>query len=270
MAHKTMQQYTESDLKKIGKQCGNRLPPASAVQAMFLYEMQRETELETLFQGQMFRLAKAEDQSTSIESSIRELDAQVKDLWKKVKAKDVNERLAASKVRTDALQGKINHHSQRLDSQDERFVRLEDSMAALSAAKVSNEVAVGHPEDAAANSEQLQVFLSQVDSLAANISAIDHDVQVLFEERDGLLNLLEKAKERIDKLEGTVRALTSQASSHASNPSSTSGSPPSTQLLPVKTKSGDTVDLSVPKGKPLVPHKRDQVLSFTPGKPWMA
>ena len=57
--------YSQEDLKGIGELCKNRLPPASAVQAMFLYEMQRETEFESLFQGQMFRLAKAEDDSQS-------------------------------------------------------------------------------------------------------------------------------------------------------------------------------------------------------------
>lgn len=40
--------YTGDQLKAIGRTCAEHLPPASAVQAMFMYEMQRQTEAEQL------------------------------------------------------------------------------------------------------------------------------------------------------------------------------------------------------------------------------
>jgi hypothetical protein len=44
-----VQTYSINDLQSIGKACRSQLPPASAVQAMFQYELQRQTEVEHLF-----------------------------------------------------------------------------------------------------------------------------------------------------------------------------------------------------------------------------
>ena len=251
--------YSEDELKGIGKQCGNKLPPASAVQAMFLYEMQRDTELESLFQGQMFFLAEAEDQSQSQEARIIELEEQVKALQTKVAAKDMDERLATSKVRTDALQAKLGQQARRMDSQGERLVLMEVKLDALS---LTNKAKNDEPGSGA--------LARQLESVKADLTSADLDIQVLFDERDCLVTLLEQAKARITSLEGNVRALTGQCSSRGSNASSATGSPPLTQLLPVKTNNGDLIDLAVPKGKPHVPHKRDEIRTFTPGKQWMA
>lgn len=95
-----VKQYSEYDLKEIGKQCGNRLPPASAVQAMFLYEMQRESELEKLFQGQMFELARFSDSSKAQQDQVSEVSEELKNLRNEVTAqvKDIRNEVTAKNV----------------------------------------------------------------------------------------------------------------------------------------------------------------------------
>ena len=58
-----------------------------------------------------------------------------------------------------------------------------------------------------------------------------------------------KTNDRVKKLEDIVRALTAQRSL------SPSSSP--TILMPVQTTNGQTLELSVPKGSALPPHKKE-------------
>lgn len=73
--------------------------------------------------------------------------------------------------------------------------------------------------------------------------ALNEDIGVLFDERDILIANLNAACMRIDKLEGTVRAMTGQAISPIS--STALNSP---QVLPVRDSSGRMMDLKVAKG----------------------
>lgn len=66
--------YSPERLKQLRDLCETRLPPASAVQAMFLYELEREKENEKLFHDQMFRLARTEDASNLTAERISQLE----------------------------------------------------------------------------------------------------------------------------------------------------------------------------------------------------
>ena len=238
--------YDQSDLKAIGAQCKNKLPPASAVQAMFLYEMQRESEVEARFHGQMFRLAKAEEETKSQESRISDLEEQTKDLGKKLAANDTTERLANSKVRTDALQSKLNEQTQRVDEHAKRLSDLETTTKAAAAAP--------------ANPPSF-LLSSDVNTLKTDFEKADTEIQTLFDERDALITLLNQSNARIDKLEDLVRALTLQKTSPSDSTDGTRTPP--VQFLPVKTKNGENVDLAVPKGQGF----KGEVKTFVPGKP---
>ena len=259
--------YSPSELKDIGKQSRTKLPPASAVQAMFMYEMQRETEVESLFQGQMFRLARAEDESVSQERRIRELGQQVQALKEKVTANDAEARLSTSKVRMDILQKELDLHAERLDNQGERLVLVDHLVDLLdSKERPSGDMGTGDVADKASHS-------SELGTIRAQLETANEDISVLFDERDALVTLLNQANERINKLEGLIRALTLQNPSSGSNPSSANVSPPIVQFLPVQTANGQQVELSVPKGKGLAPHlkaNRVPIKTFTPGKQWQS
>ena len=285
-----MQHYTENDLKQIGQQCRNKLPPTSAVQAMFLYEMQRESELEALFHGQLFRLSQTEHQTNSNELRLEQLEGQVKVLEKKVTAKDIEDRLSTPKVRTDILQVQLKGHTERLNGQEARLSSVESNITALEVNNSTAAIESVNMQDLEAQRKSLAVELTslsaklasldqtfatqhdvanQLESLETKLTSLDDEVGVLFEERDALVARNEQAVERITKLEDLVRALARQMSSNCSCPSSATGSPHPPQLLPVKTNNSDSFQLAVPKGASLVAHKRDGIKPFTPGKQWM-
>ena len=224
--------YDPSHLKAIGTQCKNKLPPASAVQAMYLYELQRESEVEALFHGQIFRLAKAEEETQTHSSRIHHLEAQTKALHKKLTTNDLSARLSTSAVRTEALQAKLSEHTLRLDEQATRLATLETPAAA-------------------ANPPSF-LLSEDIHTLKTSLGKADAEIQTLFDERDALITLLNASNSRIDKLEDLVRALTLQKTSPAS-------AAESVQLLPLKAKNGEVVDLVVPKGlgfRTFVPGKR--------------
>lgn len=100
--------YTPTALRAIGEQCGGKLPPASAVQRMFLYELQRETEAEKLFQGQMFELARVEHITDKQETRLAELEQRVTTLSLAARDKDIEDRLATSKTRTDYIAASVS------------------------------------------------------------------------------------------------------------------------------------------------------------------
>jgi len=66
--------YSPERLKQLRELCETRLPPASAVQAMFLYELEREKENEKLFHDHMFRIARTEDASNMTEERLTKLE----------------------------------------------------------------------------------------------------------------------------------------------------------------------------------------------------
>ena len=223
--------YDPSHLKAIGTQCKNKLPPASAVQAMYLYELQRESEVEALFHGQIFRLAKAEEETQTHSSRIHHLEAQTKALHKKLTTNDLSARLSTSAVRTEALQAKLSEHTLRLDEQATRLATLETPAAA-------------------ANPPSF-LLSEDIHTLKTSLGKVDAEIQTLFDERDALITLLNQSNSRIDKLEDLVRALTLQKTAPPS-------AAESVQLLPLKAKNGETVDLAVPKGQGF--------RTFVPGK----
>ena len=230
--------YAPSHLKAIGTQCKNKLPPATAVQAMYLYELQRESEVETLFHGQIFRLAKAEEETQTHSSQLHDLEAQTQALHKKLAANDLSARLSTSTARTDALQAKLSEHTLQLDEQATRLAKLETP--------------------AAASIPPSFLLSEDIHTLKTSLGKADAEIQTLFDERDALITLLNQSNSRIDKLEDLVRALTLQKTS-TSPLSSAEGGGARTQLLAVKTTHGESVDLAVPKGlgfKTFVPGKR--------------
>lgn len=172
-------------------------------------------------------------------------------MQKKVAAKDIDERLYTSKVRTDALGSKLKDQIERLDSQEQRLKAAETSLDALTSdqktEKPNNEVA----------------------DLKASFTAQDNDIQTLFDERDALVTLLNKANGRIDKLEDLVRALTLQKSPSTTSASAAS-SPKQVQFLPVANKDKENVELAVPKGSAFKPVIREgkEVKTFVPGAQW--
>lgn len=82
---------------------------------MFLYEMQRHSEVEALFKAQMFRLARAEDASNATGARLGKVEDDVKDVKKQVTSQEVEERLATSRVRFNAQQTKIDACDQKLE-----------------------------------------------------------------------------------------------------------------------------------------------------------
>lgn len=66
--------YAPERLKQLRELCSTRLQPASTVQAMFLYELERERENESLFHDQMFRAARIEDVSNITNERIAKME----------------------------------------------------------------------------------------------------------------------------------------------------------------------------------------------------
>ena len=393
-----MAHYDATALKAIGTMCGNKLPPASSVQAVFLYEMQRQTEQERLFHGGMFRLARAEEKSEAQNASILELQRQLKTFERQLRSKDVDERLATSRVRMDAQQAKINEQSTRINGQEECVKALEQRIeevatehnqckrvvnsheatvkshgyaiedlktevgmlhtaglakdAQMSAAfqqiqqlEQNDQQAVGlfqyqnaNIQSAYESSESVKVKLAtsdaqnlknllvthstlaeqtskledehakldgdltaleddckalttlatsqskeiaalkaSYDTLKTSHDSLNQDIGVLFDERDVLITLHNVALARIDKLEGTVRALTGQTLPSPNLSTNGSSSTTSPQKLPVRDPSGKMFDLAVRKGSSLTRYRKADggdkenvrsIRPFVPGKQW--
>lgn len=208
--------YSETTLKEIGEQCGNRLPPASAVQAMFLYEMQRESELERLFQGHLFKLARLDDSSKTLQAQLSHLsiglnnlrgnvDAQISAVRKEITVKEVSqlegmycfchwltcrrefkveERISTSQVRMDTFQSKLSQCNGRIDDQAAQSKTAQDKI---------NEVS--------------ESMTAEQDDIKSKIASLDEDVALLFEERDALFETASTGTERIEGLENALTNL---------------------------------------------------------------
>ncbi|KAK0288327.1 hypothetical protein LTR91_021910 [Friedmanniomyces endolithicus] len=242
--------YTIDELKSLGRACSNRLPPASAVQAMFLYEMQRQTEIERLFHSRMFDMAKAEDPDDSTAIRMQKLEADLKDLRKHMDANDLQERLATSQVRFTAQQAKIDACDAKSALQDQRIATLETALANVNTVKTAN------PDPTLVE-----------EAVSNDLTTIQADVDALYGERDALINMHNESNARIQKLEDLVRQLTLQMS--ISN-SPSSASPAMVQRLPMQNTNGQAIELTVPRVGGLSSGKENRVpgRTFTPGEPW--
>ncbi|KAK0264323.1 hypothetical protein B0A54_06292 [Friedmanniomyces endolithicus] len=242
--------YTIDELKSLGRACSNRLPPASAVQAMFLYEMQRQTEIEKLFHSRMFELARAKDSDNSTAIRVQKLEVDLKDLRRRIDASDLQERLATSQVRFTAQQAKIDGCDAKSAFQDQRIATLETALADVNAVKTAN-------PDPTLNEE----------AVSNDLATIQADVEALYDERDALINMHNESNARIQKLEDLVRQLTLQMSI---NNSPSNSSPAMVQRLPMQNTNGQAIELTVPRGGGLSSGKENRVAArtFTPGEPW--
>ncbi|KAK4546417.1 hypothetical protein LTR36_002094 [Oleoguttula mirabilis] len=243
--------YGAEELRHIGSICGQRLPPASAVQAMFQYELHRQSEAESLFQGTMFQLAQAEDQSKDHETRIARLEGQLKVVQRQLQVKDVEERLATSKLRMNQQQTKLDECAAKLRANEKLLEAFSHKMAEWTQAKAAGE----QPKTA-------------TKELLEEVTGIKDDVDELYNEKEAMCTLLEDGGTRITKLEDLVRSLTLQWSTSTSP--SNAGSPSMTQRLPLQTANGQFVDLLVPRGSGMGNGRenRGPPKSFTPGEQW--
>lgn len=298
--------YTPSQLKTIGQQCSQRLPPANAVQAMFLYEMQRQTESEQLFKNQMFRLARNEDATTVQTKRIDELEAKTAQLERQMKSRDVEDRLATSKSTMQMLDEKLSAVLKKVEGMEGGLRELQAEMEMEKKRKDS----VFAPKD---NSDLVKTMKEEID--------------VLFDDRDGILKMITGLKEQLASIESasTVPASSTNTANNMpggwtddaiepifeealldtmspppnnennnytitstpNNGTSTTIAPHAraqtgtqTQRLPLRTTTNQTpLNLAVPKGKaavglrdsdhapPPVPAPSN-LHSFSPGRPW--
>ncbi|KAF7189176.1 hypothetical protein HII31_09598 [Pseudocercospora fuligena] len=246
--------YNQNFLKQIGGKCADKLPPASAIQAMFLYEMQRETEAEKLFHAQMFELARAEDHTHVQDRRIKELETRLVQLERKMAARDVDERIATSNVRLNAHQEKLNACSGRLGRAEQKLATVDQRLEEL---KKSQEDAALAAATAASTPE---ITLSNTHS--EDMATMKEEINVLFDDRDGILSMVKEVKENVARLDLNIKQLSVQRSS-------TNSSPASTHRIPIKNPNGDLVELSVPKGSSFsLKDNRGPVQSFQPGKQW--
>lgn len=260
--------FTPTQLRRIGEVCSKCLPPASTVQAMFMYELQRESEAESLFQDQMFRLAKHDDKSVEQEKRIAALEARLTQVEKAAASKDVEERLATSKVTMKVQQGKIDTCSGQVK---DFGIKLSNVQKELEAMRSKQEEAASKPIEKDESGPNVQTMADEIGKSHTRASLVSlaplTQLDVLFGDRDGILDMVTEVKSRMDTLEGNIRALTAQG-----NIIKTPTVSP--QLIPVQNGNGEVVDLSIPKGKAHVSLKQNRkpssIRSFSPGKQWAA
>ncbi|KAI5357806.1 hypothetical protein Slin14017_G118190 [Septoria linicola] len=266
-----IRRYQVEDLIDIAKQCSGRLPPASAVQAMFLYEMQRETESERLFEGQMFRLAQQEDELVTQARRNAEMEARLAKLERQVANNDVQARIATRDVRMNVQQQKLAEQAARLEKAEDAFKTMSEQHQALKQT---------HQKFAADTEAALKDVVRQASSAAkivvassANKSEVDpsdvkimkDELDVLFNDRDGILSKLAEVFERMQTLADNIHQLTIRKTAAQAS------SPAPIQRIPAFGPNGDLVDVTIPKGKPAVGLNGSQhapVKSFVPGTRW--
>lgn len=220
-----VQRYRAEDLVGIGRQCSNRLPPASAVQAMFLYELQRESEAERLFHSQMFRLAKSEDEVAVQSRRFAEMQSRMLKLETQLalQGQAQEQRIAAHEARLTEAEGKLSAIADQLNN----VQKLEKEIAAAAI-------------DEAKRAAQDAVAADAVPSCGAFPTNEFHNMQVeidvLFHDRDGIIAKLTAARDRIEDLVQDVHQLKTQTTE--------------SQVSNTTTTTEDLVDTSIPNGKP--------------------
>jgi chromosome segregation ATPase len=93
---------------------------------MFMYEMKRDAEVEKLFHGHIFELARIDDVANDQQKRITELEEIVTRLADAAKNKGMDERLATSQIRLDQFAARIAEHADILKT-------YADALAAIKA-----------------------------------------------------------------------------------------------------------------------------------------
>lgn len=216
--------------------------------------MQRQTEAEKLFHNLIFENARQEKEGLAQEKRIAQLETRLQHLEKQTLARQLEQRV----YKVDL----------RIDTQEKHLAASSDSIA-LAEEKLKNlqiqfEEVVKKQEEAAS-------AVATTPEPAFDLQTMKTEIDVLFDDRDGILEMLKDVKIRLDKLEGSTRSLTLQMSDTASVRSS----PVLTQRIPAKNTNGDLIDLTIPKGQGLnasihAATPPERIRSFQPGKPWAA
>lgn len=244
-----LKSYSVESLKGIESQCRGRLPPASAVQAMLLYELQRESETEKLFHAQMFQLAQDETARLDQERRIKDLETRLKKMEEQTATRD---QLRVSTTSTakliQAQQGKLNECIARLDEVEKKLGEVEEQLQILRETTSATATVASEAGTAATVASTAVAELAAPLPKSAELAMMKEELNVLFDDRDGVLRMVDEITSRVDVLQGSVRALTLQKSSSVSCQISQAPS----QRLPLRTSNGTLLDLSIPKGSPLV------------------
>lgn len=298
--------YNPATLKTIGQQCSGSLPPASAVQAMFMYELKRQSEEEKLFHNQMFRLARNEDTATLQQKRIDALEAKVTKLETTDREQELEERLATSKSTQHMLCEKVSGCVKRLEV-------LESGMAALQG-KVDGALEQQQREQEQEQEKESERKDSVVGGVGEQmVETMKQEIDVLFDDRDGILRMIKDIQDKMVIIEDSLSYLTTRAPTDGNvplRPTTPPGQiqrnhPPSSPvadastndnaMAPTSTSTPDQrisiplrgtsenhppAELSVPRGQPHVglrgsvhapppvPTPTSSPRSFSPGKPW--
>ena len=192
-------QYGEHRLREIGKQCGESLPPASAVQAMFLYEMQRQSEQERLFQGQLFRFARAEDETKAQNERISKIENGIKTLQKQATDNDLRQRLATSKAHIDRLQSQIKELNVKDEVRITTLRQIEEKTQTLQQTiDRQRQDLERETHEPSKRGKELDMLIA---NLKTNIETVSDDVTILFDDRDAIVAELKEVTALKTKLE---------------------------------------------------------------------
>ncbi|KAI6828009.1 hypothetical protein KC340_g1528 [Hortaea werneckii] len=245
--------YSGDELRRIGARCANRLPPASALQQMFEYELKRGAETEKLFHHTLLNLHEQNSTTKNHEERLQKLEFQLDAMGKQLKVSEIDERLNTNKIRIRVQQTKMDEMESKLQQHGQTLKQLADD--------------VTQKLDASKPTAEYAGFSEQLAGVKGDLNSINSDVNTLFGERDALINMIEDNNDYIKRLEDLVRNLTLQLST-SWNPSSGS-TPAMTHRVPFKNTAG--VDLEVPKGSGFATGRENRAppKTFTPGKPWM-
>lgn len=225
--------YQTNELREIGAKCSTRPPSAATVQAMFLYELNRDSEIESLFQGQLFRLDRTEDTTkeqaarlTKLEESFAQLKLQLeRNKWTEA----MGERLTKTETRMHSQKSHLGLCATALESQEERLARVEALVKSTMALKGKTDIGGGNV---------------QGETNAAELSTIKEDVEVLFDERDHIVKMLEDIDGRIKQMDEKLQEISKEKEKPVT--------PAASQRLPVRQNGGAPLELNVPRGSPLV------------------
>lgn len=214
-------------------------------------ELQRQTEVEELFRGHMFKLASQERSDADDKERMNALEKRLQQLEKQ----SIHDRVATSTALLKVHSDQIKTCGSRVDAFDEKFTTVDTQLATLQKQASETAAAVKIAQEAA----EKPTAPEQDPALKTAKQEID----VLFVDRDNILAMVEDAKTRLTRLEENLRALTLQRAPAAKSP----GIP---HRLPVTTSNGSQLDLGVPKGMAHVGLRKENanVRSFSPGKQW--
>ena len=208
---------------------------------MFAYELQRQSDVESLFQGSLFRIAQQDEVSSSHESRIAQLERSLRATQAELQLHDIVANLATCKTRVSAQQNLINACAAKLEAHGTRLAEVNREIEGFAAARAEG-----------AN------LTTKVKELVTELTTSREEVDTLFGERDAMITMLQESGTRISKLEDLVRSLTLQLSMGSASPSNGSSSPAMAQRVPLTFSNGQTVELEIPKGRPLVGVTREK------------